>query len=63
VNLSPREREVAEGIAARLTYRQIASKLGITRKTVEIHATHLYMKMRAAGVDDPRAALRDDDGT
>jgi DNA-binding CsgD family transcriptional regulator len=60
VTLSPRERQVAEGIAKHLTFAQIARQLGISRRTVEGHAATLYLKMKAAGVDDPRTALRED---
>lgn len=44
--LSPRETEVLALIAAGYTNQQIAEKLVISVKTVEIHKTHIYGKAR-----------------
>lgn len=41
-NLSPREREVLEGIAAGLTVDQIADAIGLSRDTVKTHLTRAY---------------------
>ncbi|RJL34607.1 DNA-binding response regulator [Bailinhaonella thermotolerans] len=42
--LTAREREVAELVAAGLTNRQIARRLGITLETVKKHLTHILAK-------------------
>lgn len=44
VVLSPREREVLNGIARGLTQKEIARELGISPKTVEKHRDHLVGK-------------------
>jgi DNA-binding CsgD family transcriptional regulator len=43
--LSPREAQVADLLCRRLTAKEIASKLGISHRTVENHALHLYQKL------------------
>ncbi len=45
--LSPRERDVARGVAAELSTRQIAARLAMSPRTVE---THLYNIFRKTGV-------------
>jgi FixJ family two-component response regulator len=43
--LTPREREVFEGVVAGMLNKQIASELGITEKTVKIHRGRVMEKM------------------
>jgi DNA-binding CsgD family transcriptional regulator len=50
--LSAREAQVADLICRRLTMRQIALKLGISPRTVERHALHIYQKLNLGGRDD-----------
>jgi two-component system response regulator FixJ len=45
--LSPREREVLEGLVAGLPNKTIAYDLGISSRTVEIHRARVMEKMRA----------------
>lgn len=47
--LSPREREIAQLICRRLTMRAIACHLGISPRTVERHALHIYQKLDIPG--------------
>lgn len=47
--LSPRETEIAKLICRRLTMRAIASRLGISPRTVERHALHIYQKLNVPG--------------
>lgn len=47
--LSRREAEVAELICRRLSMRQIAKQLGISPRTVERHALHIYRKLDVCG--------------
>ncbi|MFZ4615036.1 MAG: helix-turn-helix transcriptional regulator [Rectinemataceae bacterium] len=42
--LSPREAEVASGLLAGKSYRQIGGELFISEKTVKTHASHIYEK-------------------
>ncbi|MFO0839215.1 MAG: response regulator [Phycisphaerae bacterium] len=46
--LSPREIEVLEGLTHGESVKQIAARLGLSRKTVDIHRAHVLMKV---GVD------------
>ena len=46
-NLSPREREVLNGIASGLTNAKMATLLGISPKTVDSHRTSLMRKLNA----------------
>jgi two-component system response regulator FixJ len=58
--LSPRERQVLQGIVAGKTNKLIARDLGISHRTVEAHRARLMMKSGAASVADLiRLALRD----
>ncbi len=50
--LSRREREVLRLVAAGLASSDIASKLGIQTKTVEVHRSHINKKMQARNVAD-----------
>ena len=43
--LTRREREVAELIVQRLTNPQIAERLVLSPKTVEIHASNIFRKL------------------
>jgi DNA-binding CsgD family transcriptional regulator len=49
VPLSAREAEVARLLSHRITMKQIASRLGISPRTVERHALHIYQKLRVSG--------------
>lgn len=46
--LSPREAEVARLICRRLSMREIATILGLSPRTVERHALHIYRKLNVA---------------
>lgn len=48
--LSPRERQVAERVAAGLRNREIADDLGISLKTVELHRHNAMEKLEAGSV-------------
>ena len=50
--LSPREREVFDGVVAGRLNKQIASRLGISEKTVKVHRAHVMEKMEAESVVD-----------
>ena len=45
--LTPREREVFEGIVVGLSNREISHKLNISPKTVEFHRASVMRKMQA----------------
>jgi DNA-binding CsgD family transcriptional regulator len=47
--LSPRESQIAELLCLRLTMREIADRLGISPRTVERHAFHIYAKLNVSG--------------
>lgn len=47
--LTPREQQIASGIAAGRTNRDIAARLGITEQTVKNHLTSIFEKV---GVDN-----------
>ena len=44
-SLTPREREILEMLSGSLTMRQIATRLGISPRTVETHVAKLYRKL------------------
>ncbi len=48
--LSAREREVMELAVAGLTCKEMAQKLGISPRTIEVHRTHVMHKMGAANL-------------
>lgn len=47
--LSPREAQVADMLCMRHSMRQIAHQLGISPRTVERHALHIYEKLNVNG--------------
>jgi FixJ family two-component response regulator len=49
-SLTPRERDVLEGVAAGRLNKQIAGDLGISEKTVKIHRGRVMTKMAAGSV-------------
>lgn len=50
--LTPRERDVFDRLIAGMTAKQIALELGVSRKTVDIHRTHVLLKLRVPSVVD-----------
>jgi two-component system, LuxR family, response regulator FixJ len=49
-SLTPREREVLEGVVAGKPNKAIADDLGVSRRTVEIHRARVMRKMKADSV-------------
>lgn len=49
VRLTPRERQIAVAVAAGLTNRAIAARLGISEKTVRNRLTVLFEKLHVRG--------------
>lgn len=47
--LTPREKEVAKGVAAGDLNKQVADRLGITEKTVQAHRSSLLRKLGLRG--------------
>ena len=45
--LTPRERQVLDGLLAGLTSKGIARRLGISHRTVEVHRSRVMQKMHA----------------
>ena len=50
--LSPRERDVLDGLVAGRANKQIAFDLGISPRTVEIYRANLMNKMQAGSLSD-----------
>jgi two-component system response regulator FixJ len=48
--LTPRERDVLDGVARGLTNKAIAAELGISRRTVEAHRESLMRKLEIHNV-------------
>jgi len=44
--LTPREREVTELLATGTPVKQVAYQLGLSRKTVDVHRSHIMMKLQ-----------------
>jgi two-component system response regulator FixJ len=58
-SLSPRERQVLELVVAGLANKQVAARLELSVKTVELHRAHLMQKMKAGSLAElVRLALR-----
>jgi DNA-binding CsgD family transcriptional regulator len=57
VRLSPRQREVAEGLARGLTYEQLAEELFLSPSTVRAHASALRRRLGARGRADTVARV------
>jgi len=55
-DLSPREREVLELVAAGLSNEQIADELVLSSRTVERHLSNVYVKLRLSGKSARAAA-------
>jgi RNA polymerase sigma factor (sigma-70 family) len=47
VNLTPREREISAHVVNGLTCKEVARKLGISHRTVEVHRARLMKKLQA----------------
>lgn len=47
VNLTPREREISMHIVNGLTCKEVAKKLAISHRTVEVHRARLMKKLQA----------------
>ncbi|MEM6332921.1 MAG: response regulator transcription factor [Planctomycetota bacterium] len=46
-SLSPREREVMDRVVQGMLNKQVASELGLSHKTIEVHRSHVMEKMAA----------------
>lgn len=57
VRLSTRERQVTDGILCRLTNKEIASRLGLSERTVKFHVSNLLRKFGAPGRYDLTLSL------
>lgn len=51
-NLTPRERQVLDGVVSGLLNKQIAGRLGISLKTVKLHRSRMMHKMSVRSVAD-----------
>jgi DNA-binding CsgD family transcriptional regulator len=58
--LSAREQDVAVLLSQRMSIREIADRLFISRHTVEKHMQHIYWKLNASGKTDVRRLLLGD---
>ena len=52
VNLTPREREISAHIVNGLTCKEVARKLSISHRTVEVHRARLMKKLQAKNSAD-----------
>ena len=50
--LSPRERQVMSSVVAGMANKQIAAKLGLSEKTIEVHRGSVMRKMQVESVPD-----------
>ena len=48
--LSPRERQVLEGILAGRSTKMIAHDLGISARTIEVHRAHMLERLRTRSI-------------
>lgn len=48
-HLSDREKQVLDGLAAGLQYKEIADKAGISTETVRVHVRRIYSKLQVSG--------------
>jgi DNA-binding NarL/FixJ family response regulator len=48
--LTPRETEVMHLLGSGLVYKQIATKLGCSKRTVDIHAASMFEKIGVRGL-------------
>ncbi len=51
-SLTPRERQVMDGVAAGLLNKQIGQRLGTTEKTIKVHRARVMEKMGVSSVAD-----------
>jgi DNA-binding CsgD family transcriptional regulator len=59
--LTPSERRGAELVATRMTNREVAEALFVTKKAVEFHLGNVYRKLGVRGRDQLAGALRGED--
>ena len=57
-SLTASERRIAELAATGMSNPEIAQRLFVTRKTIETHLTHIYMKLDLAGRHQLASALK-----
>lgn len=50
--LTPREREVLDLIMSGMSNKEMARKMGVSPRTIEVHRANLYSKMRADSLAD-----------
>lgn len=50
--LTPREREIMELLATGTPVKQVAYQLGLSRKTVDVHRSHIMMKLQIDSLID-----------
>lgn len=58
MQLSTRQREVCERVAAGMTEREIGEALGIAKNTVKVHKTIAYRKLGVRNAVELTLALR-----
>ena len=61
--LTSQELQIAMAVAEQLTNREIAQRLFVSRKTVEYHLSHIYMKLGVASRDGLRGLLEGEGDT
>lgn len=47
-DLTPRERELVDGLAQDLMYTEIAERLGCTTGTIKVHVRNIYEKLQVS---------------
>jgi FixJ family two-component response regulator len=50
--LTPRERDVLDLVASGLSSKEIALRLGLSKKTIDVHRAHMLRKLEARSVAD-----------